>query len=94
MFTVKRLAHHLTVKFVKNQSGIHDVLRTHGTNAGLAQLAEPFTCNEKVIRSSRISSSRPPIGVLMPKLRARAPHAKLLTHSNEENEVIKLAKVG
>lgn len=30
MFTVKRLVHHLTVKFVKNQSGIHDVLRTHG----------------------------------------------------------------
>ena len=65
MFTVKRLVHHLTVKFVKNQSGIHDVLRTHGTNAGLAQLVEPFTCNEKVVRSSRISSSRPPIGVLV-----------------------------
>lgn len=30
MFTIKRLVHHLTVKFVKNQSGIHDVLRTHG----------------------------------------------------------------
>ena len=64
MFTVKRLVHHLTVKFVKNQSGIHDVLRTHGTNAGLAQLVEPFTCNEKGIRSSRISSSSPPIGIL------------------------------
>ena len=64
MFTVKRLVHHLTVKFVKNQSGIHDVLRTHGINAGLAQLSEPFTCNEKVIRSSRISSSSPPIGIL------------------------------
>lgn len=57
MFTVKRLAHHSTARFVKNQSGIHDVLRTHGTNAGLAQLVESFTCNEKVIRSSRISSS-------------------------------------
>ena len=64
MFTVKRLVHHLTVKLVKNQSGIHDVLRTHGANAGLAQLVEPFTCNEKVIRSSRISSSSPPIGIL------------------------------
>ena len=32
-------------------------------------------------------ATRPPIGVLVPKLWAYAPYAKLLTHSNEENKV-------